>query len=86
MYQRVLHGDGRTTYAYVSPGVSKLMGLDAVEVMERAETLTDNIHPDDREMRRRAIEESARTLNPYNAQHRYFTASGDVKWVRSLAR
>jgi prevent-host-death family protein len=86
VYQRILHDDGRTTYTYMSPDVSDVMGLDAEEIMERAETLTDKIHPDDREMRRRAIEESARTLNPYDAQYRYFTASGEVMWIRSLAR
>ncbi|MCH9000701.1 MAG: type II toxin-antitoxin system prevent-host-death family antitoxin, partial [Proteobacteria bacterium] len=86
VYQRILHGDGRTTYAYMSPGVSDVMGLDAEAVMERAETLTDNIHPDDREMRRRAIEVSARSLKPYDAEYRYFTAAGEVIWIRSLAR
>ncbi len=86
VYQRILHGDGRTTYSYVSPGVSNVMGLDAEEVMKRPETLTDNIHPDDREMRRRAIEVSARTLKPYDAEYRYFTAARGVIWIRAFAR
>ncbi len=86
VYQRVLHPDGRTTYPYISPGLEDMLGLDPGEVMERPETLSERVHPQDRETRRRAIQASARTLATYDVQYRCLTPAGGVRWIHAIAR
>ena len=86
VYRRILHPDGRITWAYLSPGLRDLMELDPDAVMERPELLLETLHPEDRARWRDALRKSAEILEPYVLEFRRITPSGKIVWLRSFAR
>ncbi len=44
------------------------------------------LHPDDRERTRRAIEESIRTHTRYDIEYRTVSPEGQIKWIRAIGR
>ncbi len=47
---------------------------------------TSAIHPDDRELRRRAIEEALATNSAYDVEYRVPLADGQIRWIASRGR
>ncbi len=86
VYRRILHADGRLTWAYLSAGLRDILELDPDEVMERPEVLLETLHPEDRARWQDALRKSAETLEPYDLEFRRITPSGKVVWLRSIAR
>ncbi|MCH7692396.1 MAG: PAS domain S-box protein [Proteobacteria bacterium] len=86
VYRRILHPDGRITWAHLSPGLRDLMELDPDAVMERPELLLDTLHPEDRALWHDALRKSAATLEPFILEYRRIRPSGTVVWLRSIAR
>lgn len=50
------------------------------------DTLYRQLHPDDRERTRRAIQESIEGHTPYDIEHRTVSAQGAQKWIRAIGR
>ncbi|MCH8835622.1 MAG: response regulator [Proteobacteria bacterium] len=86
VYRRILHPDGRITWAHLSPGLRDLMELDPDAVMERPELLLDTLHPEDRALWHDALRKSAGTLEPFVLEYRRIRPSGTIVWLRSIAR
>lgn len=86
VYRRILHADGRLTWAYLSAGLRDILELDPDAAMERPEVLIETVHPEDRARWQDALRKSAETLEPYDLEFRRITPSGKVVWLRSIAR
>jgi len=86
VYRRILHADGRLTWAYLSAGLRDILELDPDAAMERPEVLIETVHPEDRARWQDALRKSAETLEPYDLEFRRMTPSGKVVWLRSIAR
>ncbi len=86
IYQLRMTPDGTVTYPYVSSGCQQLLEVSPAAVMQDPRCLLDLIHPDDREMARQLLVESARDLQPRSCEGRAVLASGAVKWVKSVSR
>ncbi len=85
IYQRVQYPDGREEYSYISPGIRDTVGIEPEAMLSDPATLNRAIHPKDRDLRARAIADSARTLSPYDVQYRVCTPAGETKWLHAVA-
>jgi PAS domain S-box-containing protein len=86
VYRRVLHPDGRITYPFVSSGVATLFGFPAEQVMQNPGLLLGTISPKDRDRFDIEIARSARDGSSYDIELRSIVASGEEKWLRSIAK
>ncbi len=86
VYRRILHPDGRLTWAYLSAGLRDILELDPDAVLARPEVLIETVHPEDRARWQDALRKSAETLEPYDLEFRRITPSSNVVWLRSIAR
>jgi PAS domain S-box-containing protein len=77
-YRRDLRADA---YDYLSPGVERVLGLDA-ERIERlpVDAVLDRIHPEDRAVVARAIEEGIASGRG-RIQYRFRAADGGYRWL-----
>ncbi|MDB6065985.1 MAG: domain S-box protein [Pedosphaera sp.] len=77
--------DGRMSMPYSTPGVKDIYGLKPEELVEDFSPAWALIHPQDIPRLRGAIEESARTLEPFHDEWRVrHPAKGEI-WVDSRA-
>jgi len=81
IYQYRLRADKSSHFPYASPGISKIYGVEATEVMHDASAVFDVIHPEDLEQVRNSIEFSAYTLNPWHESYRVCLPEGKIIWV-----
>ena len=86
IFRRVQYPDGRVEYPYVSAGLLPLLGWDGTDAEVDSRLLVEATHPDDREIWQEAYRRSAEALEPCVFERRMYTRSGDLKWVRSIAR
>lgn len=86
VYQRVLHTDGRVTYPYVSPGVKKIYGYDADEVMGETKVFSGGVVEEDRASYRKSLDDSARNLAPRFWEGRERTKSGEIRWTQTYGQ
>jgi len=73
--------DGRVTFPYVSPGVTRLFGLSAEQLAENGMLLLQMYHPDDAESVRLSVEKSARTLSPWRHEWRVVIPGRGEVWI-----
>ncbi|MBT5414696.1 MAG: PAS domain-containing protein [Rhodospirillaceae bacterium] len=85
VFRRVLHPDGTITYPYVSWQAMSLFGFETSEIRQRPENFVGAMHPEDQADWRRAIEESARDLTPFDHEHRFINPDGKIVWAHALA-
>ncbi|WP_374443784.1 EAL domain-containing protein [Stella sp.] len=81
VYQFRRHPDGRYTMPYASEAIRAVLGVRPEQVAEDAAPVFASIHPDDRERLIQSIEESARTLAPWQSRFRIFTPEGHERWL-----
>jgi signal transduction histidine kinase/CheY-like chemotaxis protein len=84
--RRVLHADGRFTYAYLSHGLSETFRMDPAEITASQDVDFHWIHADDREAFRAALLQSARDMTTLDIENRVIGKDGVLRWVRSIAR
>ncbi len=84
--RRVLHADGRFTYAYLSQGLSEIFRMDPAEITASDDVDFHWIHVDDRAAFRKALLESARAMTNLDIENRVIGSDGVTRWVRSIAR
>ncbi|WP_008313427.1 PAS domain S-box protein [Leptolyngbya sp. PCC 6406] len=82
LYQFKLAPDGSSSFLYVSDACRTILGLEP-EAMDQA---LNYVHPQDRISLERAIQESARTFEPFAHEWRIRTPAGQEKWVQGNAR
>ena len=67
---------------YISPGVAELTGYPPGAFTERAAmTFGSIIHPDDREMASRVVEDALGRDQPFQLTYRILCAGGGIRWV-----
>jgi PAS domain S-box-containing protein len=86
VYRRLLHPDGRITYPFVSSGAAALFGVPAEQLMRNSSVMLATISPKDRARFDLEIARSARDASSYDIELRSILASGEEKWVRSIAK
>lgn len=67
-------------FPYISSRVSDLFDLTPLELGQEGTLLLDLVHPDDAEGLRPSIDESARTLQPWQYQARIRLKDGSYQW------
>ncbi|BET65704.1 PAS domain S-box protein [Opitutales bacterium ASA1] len=76
-----LRPDGTTCMPFGAERVSPLFGIPAEELLHDASRVRALIHPDDQEIVTRAVEHSARTLEPWHQEYRSLRADGTYGWL-----
>ncbi|MGK7927143.1 MAG: PAS domain S-box protein, partial [Spirulina sp.] len=74
--------DGTPSFPYVSEGSRDIYELEPDCFLQAF----DLIHPRDRESFDKAMQESARTLDSFQSEHRIITPSGVLKWVQVISK
>lgn len=80
VYQFKIDANGQSSYPYVSPTISKVLGLDPAAVMADPNVWFDIIHPEDKASLDASIENTFQTLDIWKWEGRMIHTSGDVKW------
>ena len=86
LFQVITRKDGRNQILYLSPGVADLTGISVHEHIQRADTITALVVPEQREAyletRRRAVE----TQEPWEHEFQIRRPDGEERWLRVSAR
>jgi PAS domain S-box-containing protein len=77
--------DGIPYFPYVSAGVRDLFHLEPEDLMRDGSLLANMAHPEDRERRDRAIQQSFETLRPFRMQMRHIV-DGEIRWHDVMSR
>lgn len=85
IFRRVLHPDGRISFPYASSYMERSYGVSRKAVASDPNHFINIIHPEDRARWRKAVEESAASLEPFNLEYRIVRTTGEVSWMRGLA-
>ena len=85
IYQFALEPTGEIAFLYVSPGCRDLFGREPKDLIQNVEAGWNLTHPEDIVSLNRSIDESARTLQPWDFIWR-IVVGGQTKWLRGNAR
>ena len=70
----------------VSDGYPRMIGYDLADFETDLQNWLRNVHPEDREMVRKAFQECVEHGGPSSMEYRRQTQSGDWKWLRSMGK
>lgn len=82
VFQFIMNKEGEASFPYVSPRITELLGLDPQAVMDNASIWINAIHNDDKPSFDISVQESARTLNPWNWEGLIIHVNGSIGWFR----
>ncbi|AKJ94607.1 PAS/PAC sensor protein [Thioalkalivibrio versutus] len=85
IYQYRLYPDGRHAFPFVSEGVQRVYGLSPDKVQEDADAAFARVNPEDLPRIQASIEESARTLGPWQVRYRVRHPIRGTLWVEGRA-
>ncbi len=85
-FQYVQRYDGTLQVLYVSGAIRELYEYEPEEYMSRRDLVTRVVHPDDWARYYNALIEAAKKWQPCSVEFRAITKSGNLRWVRSVAR
>jgi PAS domain-containing protein len=86
IYQFTMSKRGVMKFNFVSQGISKLHpALQSDLVRDHPEHIMELVHPDDVQTFRKSIEESFRTLTPWQREFRIRQPEGNIRWFMALA-
>ncbi len=86
IYQLRLRPDGSVSLPYVSPSCQQLFEFELGEIEPKNLIFYELVHPDDYAGFSESMTISAETLLPWLWEGRIITVSGNLKWVRAIAR
>src|SRR5204862_3389267 len=66
---------------YISPGIKKIIGIDARELLGRAPEAINLRHPDDRPAYMSEIAAAIRERRPYESEHRLILPDGTIRRI-----
>ncbi|WP_263831755.1 PAS domain S-box protein [Sulfurospirillum oryzae] len=78
-----LHPDGKEEFVYASDKILDTYGIDAPTVLSDIRTLRNLFYSDDMPHFRAAINESAKTLQPFHAEFRINHPQKGIRWLES---
>jgi PAS domain S-box-containing protein len=81
VYQYRLRPDGTSCFPYASDGIEEIYRVKADDVGENATKVFAAHHPEDGAALVASIQESARTLTPWQHEYRVKFADGTVRWL-----
>lgn len=84
-YQFVLSVDGQMRFSFMGDGCKQLFGLTSGEVLADSAKVFDRIPPADVARVQEAIQHSARTLNPYEVEHRVRDYRNEIRWIATVS-
>ena len=85
VYQYTRLKDGNIKGNFVSDGLVQLAGVSREELLRNYSSAANSIYEEDRERVRTAVEESARSMKPYQIEYRVRAPDGRLEWVRGSA-
>ncbi|MBE9229617.1 PAS domain S-box protein, partial [Phormidium sp. LEGE 05292] len=83
IYTIVLELDGRFWFEYISSAVEAIHEVTQAQVLENAQVIFDQFHPDDRAGYHDAVIKSAQNLELFCHEWRIITPSGKIKWLQA---
>ncbi len=86
VYQFQLRPDGTSCFPYASDGIRAIYRLAPEDVQSDASKVFAIIHPDDIDEVSASIEESARTLEPWQREYRVQFPDGVIRWLYGNAK
>ena len=86
VYQRALADDGSVTFPYVSEQALEVLGFESREIAADPAILSKDMSSEEWENFRAGLDESARTMEPIDADWRLVTKSGETRWFRNRSR
>jgi two-component system, NarL family, sensor histidine kinase EvgS len=75
--------DGRSRYEFITRGAGALRGIEVDAAFKDAEVVLRTIHPDDRKLLERALDEGGKSLTPIQVDYRVRDAGGGERWIRT---
>ncbi|HET6519569.1 MAG TPA: PAS domain-containing protein [Geminicoccaceae bacterium] len=78
--------NGEPTFLFVSRGIADIAGITPEQLLANPAALYDLVHPEDLPGHLAAIQESYRTLQPFNRTFRIITPAGGLRWLRSTGQ
>jgi diguanylate cyclase (GGDEF)-like protein/PAS domain S-box-containing protein len=86
IYQYQLFPDGRSCFPYASAGLREIYELTPDQVQRDASAVFERIHPADIDKVSASIQESARTLQPWQLRYRVNLPRQGLRWLDGFAR
>jgi predicted ATPase/signal transduction histidine kinase/GAF domain-containing protein len=86
VYQFRMTTDGLVSMPYISNDCYDLYEVTAEQAIADVQILMNMTHPEDVELYRQTIADSAQALKPWQWEGRIITSSGKVKWIHGEAR
>jgi PAS domain S-box-containing protein len=80
IYQFRLFPDGHSSFPYSSPGMNEIYEVTPEEVKDDTTPIFNRFHPDDFEIVKAAISESARTLDIFYSEYRVILPLQGLRW------
>jgi PAS domain S-box-containing protein len=82
-YQFAVSENGHIRFDYMEPSCMDLFGFSADEILQDPQLAFNLIPEPDAQMVNRAIQESARTMKPYDIEHRVIKKNGELVWIHA---
>jgi diguanylate cyclase (GGDEF)-like protein/PAS domain S-box-containing protein len=86
MYQFKLFPDGRSCFPYASEGIRDIYEVTPEQVREDATAVFDILFPDDYDQIVESIQESAKSLTPWDLEYRVDLPKQKVQWLHGHAQ
>ncbi|MBD2552821.1 AAA family ATPase [Limnothrix sp. FACHB-708] len=86
VYQFLMKTDGSVSMPYISNACYDLYEVTAEQAIADVRILMNMTHPEDVELYRQTIADSAQALTPWRWEGRIITPSGKVKWIHGESR
>jgi predicted ATPase/signal transduction histidine kinase/GAF domain-containing protein len=86
VYQFRMTTDGSVSMPYISNDCYDLYEVTAEQAIADVQILMNMTHPEDVELYRQTIADSAQALKPWRWEGRIITPSGEIKWIHGESR
>jgi PAS domain S-box-containing protein len=84
-YQFVINEEGEFFFEYMGDNCIDIFGHEAADILENADLIFDLIPEPDAGIVNQAIQDSARTMTPYNVEHRIIKKNGETVWLHAIS-
>lgn len=86
LYTVIEYLSGLTEFEYLSPAFETIYEIPIAAALQNPRIVAEQMHPDDREPYRQAVERSLATMQPFQHEWRILTPSGKLKWLQANSR
>lgn len=86
IYQYRLYPDGKTSFPYISDGISELYEVQPKDLMADANAAFGIFNPDDLNSIMSSVQESAKTMNDWNIQYRVNLPKKGLRWIEGFSK